>query len=341
MDLKGGFTCCGAALSFRNFARLARVAPKVTYPPAMNEMAPDNTLQDAAVRLRALSRALKDSGVAMLHYGLDSARDLSENLPEGWPTDDPDTILEALARVAETGEAQTVEVDAGPRRFRVRITPDLDDADESSYGTFAVVTDITEARQRDAALRGLLREVSHRSKNLLAIVQAIALQTANNSETTDEFIIKLRGRLASLSGTQDLVTASDWHGVRFRDIATMQLAAGGQIAIDVEGDDPMLRPNAALYVGLALHELVTNARMHSRGGTVNVRADIAGKPTNPVLTVSWFESTSGETEPRNPRFGTTVLEKVVPISVAGSAHYDLGAGQVRYVLSMPASQFEL
>ncbi|MCR2327014.1 hypothetical protein NSR98_25480, partial [Salmonella enterica] len=78
--------------------------------------------------------------------------------------------------------------------------------------------EISELKHREQVLKILLREVSHRSKNLLAIIQSIAMQTARFSGSVDQFLQKFRGRLYSLSNSQDLVTDSNWHGAAFREL---------------------------------------------------------------------------------------------------------------------------
>ena len=85
--------------------------------------------------------------------------------------------------------------------------------------------DITEQKRREQALRALLREVAHRSKNLLAIIQSIATQTGRYSETVDDFLSRFRGRLQSLASTQDLVTSSDWRGAALQDLVLDRLPA--------------------------------------------------------------------------------------------------------------------
>ena len=96
-------------------------------------------------------------------------------------------------------------------------------------------------------------------KICLTIVQSIASQTAYNSSGLDDFVSKFRGRLAALSASQDLVTESNWRGASFKQLATLQFmryVEKGDSRVKVLGDDPILSPNGATHVGLALHELI-------------------------------------------------------------------------------------
>ncbi|TGU42030.1 histidine kinase, partial [bacterium M00.F.Ca.ET.146.01.1.1] len=96
------------------------------------------------------------------------------------------------------------------------------DADRSEagevQGVVTTMVETTEQKRREQTLKTLLREVSHRSKNLLAIIQSIATQTGRYSETLGDFLTRFRGRLQSLASSQDLVTSSNWRGAALREL---------------------------------------------------------------------------------------------------------------------------
>lgn len=208
------------------------------------------------------------------------------------------------------------------------------------------IVDLTEERRRERTLKALLRELSHRSKNLLAIIQSIATQTARHSGTLDGFLTKFRGRLYSLSQSQDLITDSSWTGARFGDLATQQIekyVSEDHSDIIVEGDNPWLSPNEALHVGLALHELIVNAASHggSSQATAPVTLTCSSTPeaTRRQISIRWretrpvSETSHAEAEQQNGRFGSIVLERVVPHAVDGVAHYRISADHVAYDLT--------
>ena len=194
-----------------------------------------------------------------------------------------------------------------------------------------------------------MREVSHRSKNLLAIIQSIASQTARYSGTLDMFLGKFRGRLHALSQSQDLITDSSWRGAYFRDLLKQQVDRYVQENADlvhVSGDDVLLTPNASLHIGLALHELVVNAVSHGdflqRRQPIDVSCRKLETQGGPVVVIVWSEpfTTRENEEIKAARFGSTVLERVVPSSVNGEAHHELSNGQVRYELRFPLEIFD-
>jgi len=215
------------------------------------------------------------------------------------------------------------------------------------YGVLVTVMDLTAERRREETLKALLREVSHRSKNLLAIVLSIASQTARNSISLDGFIGQFRGRIASLASTQDLVTDSNWRGAYLFDLAHRQFAryledSGRSVVF--EGVNLDLSPNAATHIGLALHELIVNATSYGAfaapGGSVRLAGAIVdngdGSPTAEMV---WDERIAPGARPRKPKaegqFGSTVLQRIVPSSIGGEATYLAETGNVSYVLRFP------
>src|SRR5690606_21112573 len=91
-------------------------------------------------------------------------------------------------------------------------------------GVVTTIVEITERKHREQTLRTLLREVSHRSKNLLAIIQSIATQTGRYSSGIDSFLDRFRGRLQSLASSQDLVTSSNWRGAMLHELVDGQVS---------------------------------------------------------------------------------------------------------------------
>ena len=264
-----------------------------------------------------------------------------------------DDFAEAIAFIRETGDPTTIDFELrdGTRRrqFEANITPDPGD-DGTPSGTTIIITDVTDNRSREAAMTTLLREVSHRSKNLLAIVQSVAMQTAHHSGGIQDFLDKFRGRLHALSSTQDLVTESNWRGTYFQSLVAAQLARVGPSVLRelrITGDNPLLTPNASLHIGLAIHELAANAVIHGAlsgetAGHVWVDARVEDKGDAPAqLVIEWQEAgIDAKRIHQGPRFGTMVLEKIVPLSVGGNASYVLAEDSVNYRLTVPADQFE-
>jgi two-component sensor histidine kinase len=122
-----------------------------------------------------------------------------------------------------------------------------------------LVTDITERKRQEEQIHLLLREVSHRS-NMLTLVQAVARQTA--ASTPASFLKRFDERILALAASLDLLVKSNWKGVELEELACSQLAHFSDwigTRIKVNGPRVQVSAAAAQALGMALHELSTNA----------------------------------------------------------------------------------
>jgi two-component sensor histidine kinase len=128
----------------------------------------------------------------------------------------------------------------------------------------------------------VMHELSHRSKNLLAVVQGIARQVAGQTVNFQDFDAAFATRLRALADTHDLLVTRGWRGTEIRDLVRTQLipfVESKENRLTSEGPDLMLTPKAAEQIGLALHE-PRNKRRETRGlsvpaGTVNIQWQVA------------------------------------------------------------------
>src|SRR5262249_44343311 len=145
-------------------------------------------------------------------------------------------------------------------------------------------------------LRLLMRELTHRSKNLLAVIQAMARQTARHVGTIDAFLEQFSARLQALARSHDLLVQEEWHGVSLAELVRSQLApyldrSGSQITVD--GPSVMWRREAAQSLGLALHELAVNAvrlgALSTPAGHVSITWSGQAQHAPPVVEILWVE----------------------------------------------------
>jgi len=236
---------------------------------------------------------------------------------------------------------------ASLRWYDVRLDVDRNE-DGEICGVIGTSSDITEQKRREETLKTLLRELSHRSKNLLAIIQSLASQTARHSLTVPEFLVRFRGRIQSLSYSQDIVTDADWRGADLRSLVTTQVeryAPDGMDQIDFEAVDIYLSPTASLHVGLALHELAVNAASYGSlsvpGGSVAIHTRFEENDGENMLVLVWQERNGPRVRTeRDARFGTSTLERIVPNAVGGTAMLDYLPEGIRYTLMIPEAQYE-
>jgi two-component sensor histidine kinase len=307
-------------------------------------------------RIAMLIRGLRHAGLCVLYQDRNLAVLLVENPFESWPDSaaifasadaaifpgpTADLVVSAKRRVIETGQAERVEAHLAKGEYdcwyELNIEPDAD-AQGRIRGIFVAAADITEHKRREETLRGLLAEVSHRSRNLLAIVQSILGQTMRLEADPIDFASKLRGRIQSLAITQDLVTQANWKGAGFRHLTSAQLdpfTEPSDFGLEIVGDDPQLLPNVALHVGLALHELAANSAafgvLRHRRGSLRVGIEVGAER----LRFSWDERHAEPVEPGDGRFGSAVLTQVLPSATSGTATLEIRPEAVRYVLEMP------
>lgn len=259
-------------------------------------------------------------------------------------------LVALKSKVKQTGGAGEIEVAVGDdRHFQFIVEAISYKSDDVDMMT--TIVDLSGERKREKVLRALLREVSHRSKNLLAIIQSIATQTAIHSDSPDRFLQKFRGRLFSLAHSQDLITDSSWQGVHFHDLVAEQTSRylpQDSYLIEVSGENILLSPNASLHVGLALHELTANAERYgsSANGRSSVQVTCQSTQMNGQTTIeiTWSEPLKPSSGPDllgdeefTRHFGSVVLERVVPNSVGGIARYEISKSGIFYALKFPVS----
>lgn len=264
------------------------------------------------------------------------------------PGDSAEAIAEARRVVLATDGQQEIELEVvsetGPRWYDVRVRAQRDSAGRV-IGTVLSAIDVTDRKVQEEHLRIVLRELAHRSKNLLAVIQGIARQTAESALSTKHFVNRFNGRIYSLSRAHDVLTDADWRGAGIFDLVHSQIALYAESRLsDVKlaGDNAFLRPNAAQYVGLALHELTTNAIKYGAlsrpDGHVSVRFENAEERAG-LYRFSWAEHSSASVrEPKGRSFGLMMLTEVVPTSVSGSASIQFSGDGISYELIVPKAQ---
>jgi two-component system CheB/CheR fusion protein len=205
------------------------------------------------------------------------------------------------------------------RWYDVRLRP-YRTVDDKIDGVVITFVDVSDRKAWEERQQLLLGELSHRIKNTLAVVQAIAHQTQRYSASTEDFVARFDGRLRALGSAHTLLVASDWRGADLAALARDQLepyAADHPDRVRIEGEAVTLPPDLATPFGLVLHELATNAAKHGAlsqpGGTVNLRWTVDNRNNRRTLMVSWTERGGPAVQrPAKAGFGGTLIEKSIP-----------------------------
>jgi PAS domain S-box-containing protein len=199
------------------------------------------------------------------------------------------------------------------------------------------IQDVTERKEREEKEHLLMREINHRAKNMLSVVASIAHQTAARSPK--DFVGRFSERIQALSANQDLLVRSEWKGVDIEDLVRAQLAhfadlIGPRIVLL----DPRLRlnPASAQTIGLALHELATNAGKYGALSTDRGRVEVSWGIDGDDFTMSWTERDGPLVSPPTQHgFGTIVMDAMTAQSVGGTVQLDYAPLGVSWRLTCP------
>jgi two-component sensor histidine kinase len=204
--------------------------------------------------------------------------------------------------------------------------------------------DVLEANRTFEQRQSLLvRELHHRVKNTLATVQALVGATRRSTGTFDAFYRSFSNRITSLAKTHTLLTEDYWQTAPLREIALSELkpfAESRQPRFMLIGPPVELSADLAVPVGMALHELTTNAICHGAlsvpGGHVEVRWSVDEGEGVRKLHLEWRERGGPPVgEPQHQGFGTTLLQRVLPMQCKAEVEVQYDPEGLRFRMDAP------
>jgi two-component sensor histidine kinase len=316
--------------------------------------------EDLSIANKRFMKALRGSGVSMIEQDAELRYTWAFNYR--YLSDDSEVIgrtefdlmehgnaraLRAIKNeVLASGELREFEfaIDAGgeQRWIHLRIQPAV--LRGGGQGIIGLSMDITELKRHQVHLEVVMRELNHRSKNLLTIVQSIARQTAVGLAVPDAFLSRLSDRLGALAAAHDVLVAGDWRGADLKAVVESQLrhqidGMGGRIRLS--GERFELPPAMAHYLGLAIHELGANAvkygALAGEKGVVEIdwSAEALAEGGR-RFRLAWREQGGPSVSPPSRRgFGRTILEVLTPRALAGTAALSFDPGGVAWTLEAP------
>ncbi|HET9904903.1 MAG TPA: HWE histidine kinase domain-containing protein [Xanthobacteraceae bacterium] len=256
--------------------------------------------------------------------------------------------LKAAVLTGSTSQDSEVHVkgDGLDAWFDLHIEP-LRNVAGDIVGLIGAAVDITQRKESEAHLRMLMREITHRSKNLLAVIQAMARQTARHAGSVESFLEQFGARLQALATSHDLLVMESWHGAPLHDLVRLQLKPFlDQYAsrISFEGPAVLLKPEAAQSLGLALYELASNAvkygALSTDEGRVTIRWRRLPAEEGSGLDLVWQESSESAVRPPSRRgFGTVVIERHLAKSIDAEVELAFLPEGVRCRVQVPLVQF--
>jgi PAS domain S-box-containing protein len=276
----------------------------------------------------------------------------------GWPINElltkslqdinhPDDLEADLAHVQQIRLGEIDNYDVEKRYLRkdggivwTRLTVScVRKSDRSIDYLVIVIQDISARKHAEEQVYFLMREANHRVKNLLGLVQVTARQTAAGHP--EDFIGRFTQRVQALAANQDLLVQNQWHGASLEDLVRAQLAHFADLIgsrITAHGPTLHLNAAAAQALGLALHELATNAGKYGALSTDAGRIDVGWQLDSDTITMSWTERGGPPVRPPERRgFGTTVIEAMAKQTVSGKVQLNYAPSGLEWRLTCPAA----
>jgi two-component sensor histidine kinase len=210
----------------------------------------------------------------------------------------------------------------------------------------SVVTDVTERKAAEDHIQFLMHEISHRSKNLLTVIQSIARRTARTAGTMEEFENRFERRLQGLAASHDVLVRKNWQGAPLAELVRQQLVPFVEIQssrFELVGPDIVVTADAAQAIGLAIHELATNAikygALSAPTGKVRISWMLDGNAgASSQLSLNWIEQGGPPaTPPSRKGFGHVVIVDMIERSLNGKVAVEFAVEGLKWSVSMPAT----
>lgn len=211
---------------------------------------------------------------------------------------------------------------------------------------FASLIDLSVHKEQEAACRRLIEELNHRVKNTLATVRSIVSQGLRSSDDLVSIREAIDDRLFALSRSHDLLTRENWNGAVLHDLVVealrpFALEDGEGARFQITGEDVRLTPNQALTLGIAFHELATNAvkygALSAPAGVVEIGWRIVSSPQGGRLHLHWREMGGPPViSPVRKGFGSRVIERGLKHELEAEAHLEYSEAGLVCTIDMPA-----
>lgn len=275
---------------------------------------------------------------------------LGSTYAEALHPDDVARTFEVWGRSVTTGEPYDIvhrvrRLDGEYRWIRSRAYPRRDDQGEIVrwYGS---TEDIHEEKTAQDRLELMVLELNHRVKNNLVTVQSIAVQTLRGSPGSAAALEALQRRISALAAAHDILTRKKWEGAGIDEVAhgVLDALSGARDRVRVSGPHIRLRPNAALSLSMAFHELGTNALKYGAlsqpSGWVELEWSV--DPSSAELRILWREVDGPAVQaPAARGFGSRLLERAVPAELDGKVSLEFAPDGLRCEIRAPMARLEV
>jgi PAS domain S-box-containing protein len=261
--------------------------------------------------------------------------------------DDREKFLALVERGSAAEQTQSCELrfvrPDGSVRWSLAAGQVIRDAAGKPTRFAGVDLDITARKQAEERQNMLVRELDHRAKNLLAVVQSVL--RLSQAETIEEFVTAVDGRIRALSRAHSLLSESRWQGVdlgRLVDEEIAPFSTRRDRQVRISGPTVSLHPATAQSLALALHELATNAVKYGGLSVPYGRVAMSWQIEPEALVMQWIESDGPATSPPvRYGFGTKVITASIERQLHGRVTFDWCPEGLRCTISIPLSNLDM
>ena len=207
--------------------------------------------------------------------------------------------------------------------------------------------DITARKKAEERQTLLIHELNHRVKNTLATVQSLAIQTMRSSPNPEAFQLNFMARLMALSATHDLLTRTYWESTTLHDVLEAELRPHGgidQLRIKARGKTVKLKPQQALSLGMAFHELATNATKYGALSAppghlmIDWNVETPGNGSGELL-IRWREQGGPPvTTPKRRGFGTRLIDRSIAHELGGGLEMNYASSGFECLIRIPLAE---
>ena len=236
-----------------------------------------------------------------------------------------DAIIQRIKRGQRVEHYETVRQRKHGSQVEVSLTiSPIKDALGKVIGASKIARDISERRKNEAQLALLAREAEHRTKNVLATVQAAVRLT--RAKTAEDFKKIVEGRIQALANVHGLFVESQWTGAALQSLIAKELAPysqEGNTRSSIDGPNVVLEPGAAQTMAVVIHELATNAAKYGALSSPAGRVEVEWSLANECLNIRWSEKNGPAVEPPACQgFGMRIVESMIGGHINSKVRFD-------------------
>jgi PAS domain S-box-containing protein len=275
-------------------------------------------------RVKAMFGISPDVPVSMVDFFAGLHADDKEAVTKAY-----EAACDPIQRAMYDVEFRTVGKEDGIVRWVAAKGQGIFDVNGKCVRVIGTALDVTARKEAEEQQNLLAREVDHRARNALAVIQSIIRLT--RARNVDDYVAAIEGRIKALARAHTLLSDSRWHGADLATLVREELAPyrnGDKVSF--EGPGISLQPSTAQGLALALHELATNAAKHGALSSVNGRVNLSWRLQPDALIFDWVESGGPQiSRPTTRSFGLRVIRASIEQQLNGRTTFDWNPGGLR------------